>query len=84
MLVTKRSLSRRTMLKGIGATIGLPFLESMIPAFARSAQAVTKQDNRRRSLFFGKIDADRDLTRSLFVLDREILSHRLILVDQLR
>jgi hypothetical protein len=32
-------LSRRTILKGIGATIGLPFLESMIPAFARSAQA---------------------------------------------
>ena len=41
MLVTKRSMSRRTMLKGIGATIGLPFLESMIPAFTRSAQAAT-------------------------------------------
>jgi uncharacterized protein DUF1552 len=41
MLVTKRSMSRRTLLKGIGATIGLPFLESMIPAFTRSAQAAT-------------------------------------------
>jgi len=37
MIVTKRALPRRTFLRGMGAAIGLPFMEAMIPAFA-SAQ----------------------------------------------
>lgn len=41
MFATKRFLSRRTLLKGAGAAIGLPFLESMIPAFTRLARAAT-------------------------------------------
>lgn len=32
-----RQLPRRTVLKGFGATIALPFLDAMTPAFARSA-----------------------------------------------
>lgn len=32
MFITKRHLSRRTMLRGMGATLALPFLESMVPA----------------------------------------------------
>ncbi len=32
MLITKKHLSRRTMLRGMGAAISLPFLESMLPA----------------------------------------------------
>jgi hypothetical protein len=32
MFITKKRVARRTALKGIGATIGLPLLESMIPA----------------------------------------------------
>ncbi len=39
MFITRKSLSRRTVLRGIGATIGLPFLEAMVPALA-SAQAL--------------------------------------------
>ena len=39
MLITKRHLSRRTVLKGIGATAALPLLEAMIPA--ATAQAKT-------------------------------------------
>src|SRR6266700_865839 len=35
--ITKRSLSRRTMLRGLGASLALPMLDSMIPAL--SAQA---------------------------------------------
>lgn len=38
---TQRHLSRRTLLKAAGATIGLPLLEAMTPAFAR-AGAVNK------------------------------------------
>ncbi len=34
MIVTQRHLSRRTVLRGLGASIALPFLDSMRPAFA--------------------------------------------------
>jgi hypothetical protein len=39
MFITRKSLSRRTALKGLGAVVGLPFLESMVPALA-NAQAL--------------------------------------------
>lgn len=32
MFLTKKHLSRRTVLRGMGATLALPFLESMVPA----------------------------------------------------
>jgi hypothetical protein len=32
MFITQKHLSRRTVLKGIGATVGLPLLEAMVPA----------------------------------------------------
>ena len=32
MILTKKHISRRTMLRGVGATVALPFLESMVPA----------------------------------------------------
>jgi len=34
MIVTKKSLPRRTFLRGLGTTLALPFLDSMVPAFA--------------------------------------------------
>ena len=37
--LTKKHLSRRTVLRGAGAAIALPFLESMIPAGMRTAAA---------------------------------------------
>jgi Protein of unknown function (DUF1552) len=37
MFIAKKLLSRRTMLKGMGATLGLPFLEAMMPAMTRAA-----------------------------------------------
>ena len=37
MFITKKSLSRRTWLKGAGAAVALPFLESMRPALAAAA-----------------------------------------------
>ena len=39
MFLTQKHLSRRTVLRGVGATIALPFLDSMIPA--RSVFATT-------------------------------------------
>ena len=35
-IVTKKHLARRTVLRGMGATIALPFLDGMVPAFANS------------------------------------------------
>src|ERR671913_34006 len=32
MYLTRKHLSRRTVLKGVGATVALPFLEAMVPA----------------------------------------------------
>jgi hypothetical protein len=37
MFVTKKSISRRTVLRGVGATVALPLLDAMIPALAPAA-----------------------------------------------
>jgi hypothetical protein len=34
MIITKYSLPRRTFLRGVGATLALPFLDAMVPALA--------------------------------------------------
>ena len=44
MFITKRHLSRRTFLQGAGATLALPFLESMVPAM--TAHAATNSGSR--------------------------------------
>ena len=36
-MVFKKSISRRTFLRGAGATLALPFLDAMIPAFGQTA-----------------------------------------------
>ena len=38
MFITKKRLSRRTMLHAMGATVALPFLESMLPAMTPQSQ----------------------------------------------
>jgi hypothetical protein len=46
MFITKTALSRRTVLRGLGATFSLPLLEAMVPALtatARTAAAPTKR-----------------------------------------
>ena len=46
MIVTKRVLPRRTFLRGVGATLALPLLDAMVPAFtavAKSAAAPVRR-----------------------------------------
>jgi len=43
MIITKKHLSRRTMLRGMGVTLALPFLEAMVPARTALAQALPKR-----------------------------------------
>ena len=38
MFVTKKALPRRVVLRGLGATIALPFLDAMVPALTATAQ----------------------------------------------
>jgi Protein of unknown function (DUF1552) len=42
MFITKKSLPRRTFLRGVGATLALPLLDSMIPARTLLAQTAAK------------------------------------------
>jgi len=46
MMVFKKSLSRRTVLRGIGAAVALPLLDSMVPAFTALAATPAKPVNR--------------------------------------
>lgn len=39
MIVTRKSLPRRSFLRGIGTAVALPLLDSMVPAFASSKSA---------------------------------------------
>ena len=39
MFVTKKSLDRRTFLRGVGATVALPLLDAMAPALAAAPAA---------------------------------------------
>ena len=39
MFISKKHLSRRTLLKGAGTAIGLPLLDAMVPAMAQTAVA---------------------------------------------
>ena len=41
-IVTGKHLSRRTLLRGVGAAISLPFLDAMRPAFAAAAKPVRR------------------------------------------
>ncbi len=38
MIITKKSLPRRTLLRGMGATIALPLLDAMVPAMTAQAR----------------------------------------------
>ncbi len=46
MIITKKALPRRTFLRGIGATLALPLLDSMVPALAASPLAGTQSPTR--------------------------------------
>ena len=46
MFVTKTSLPRRTFLRGVGITLGLPLLDAMVPAATALAQTVAQPPRR--------------------------------------
>jgi len=48
MIISKRALPRRTILKGLGASVALPLLDAMVPALTAQAQTVASPTRLRR------------------------------------
>jgi Protein of unknown function (DUF1552) len=52
MFLSKLSLPRRTFLRGMGATVALPFLEAMVPAMTATAKTAASPTPRWGAVFF--------------------------------
>ena len=53
MIITKKAMSRRTVLRGMGVTIALPLLDSMIPAMTVLAKTPGKPVPRLGIVYIG-------------------------------
>jgi hypothetical protein len=49
--VTAKSLPRRTVLRGLGATVALPFLDAMVPAFSLRGRAAVGPAHRFQAFY---------------------------------
>jgi Protein of unknown function (DUF1552) len=49
--LTAKALPRRTILRGLGATIGLPFLEAMLPPFASLGKGAARPVHRFQAFY---------------------------------
>jgi hypothetical protein len=52
MFISKTALPRRTFLRGVGVTIALPFLESMVPAATAFGQSAARPQTRLGCIYF--------------------------------
>ena len=50
-IFTAKPLSRRTVLRGVGATVALPFLDAMAPGVSASARTAAKPIHRFQAIF---------------------------------
>ena len=48
MFLTRKSISRRTLLRGAGAAIALPLLESMVPAMTAASETALAASELKR------------------------------------
>lgn len=46
MIITKKFISRRELLWGMGATLALPLLDAMVPALSAQSKTAAKSTNR--------------------------------------
>ena len=51
MHITKKHVSRRTILKGMGVTVALPFLDAMVPALSIRARASARPAHRFQTFY---------------------------------
>ncbi|MEJ1964873.1 MAG: DUF1552 domain-containing protein [Gammaproteobacteria bacterium] len=52
MFITRKHISRRTMLRGVGAAVGLPFLSAMVPAATALAKTAAAPKPRLGFFYF--------------------------------
>ena len=52
MFITRKHLSRRTVLQGLGVSIGLPLLDAMIPAHTALAETAARPTPRMGFIYF--------------------------------
>ena len=50
-ILTGKALPRRTLLKGLGASLALPFLDSMFPAFGLRGQSAPERVHRFQTFY---------------------------------
>src|SRR5207248_2715509 len=50
-LMAKHTLPRRTVLRGLGATLALPFLDAMVPVLSKSARAAAAPVHRFQTFY---------------------------------
>lgn len=92
MFITRRFISRRAALRGMGAVVGLPFLEAMVPALTATAQTAATPARRFGVVFVplgerpgywtpARTGADFDFTPILKPL--EPFRHSMTLVSEL-
>ena len=65
MMITKKALSRRTVLKALGATVPLPFLDAMVPALT-----ALRQTPAQPALRFGAVYVPNGVIPGQVVSDR--------------
>ena len=53
MFITRKSLSRRAILRGMGATVALPLLDAMVPALTATAKTAANPVRRFGTVFVG-------------------------------
>ena len=69
MMIFKKALPRRTVLRGLGATLGLPLLDSMVPAVSgesRSISLVWGTHASKLKLATGCVPVSRDMWSQLW------------------
>ena len=52
MIITKKCLPRRTFIRGVGATLALPLLDSMVPALSATARTAANPVRRLGFIYF--------------------------------
>src|SRR6266542_4019602 len=94
MFIAKKHIPRRTFLRGVGATIALPFLESMLPAQTPLSQTAANAKTIRRFVgiwhphgaapgYWSPLQEGKDFTFSFITKPLEPLRNRVVLISGL-
>src|SRR5881397_285113 len=94
MFITKKSIPRRTFLRGCGVTVALPFLESMLPAQTPLRQTAAGPSSVRRFVgiwhphgaapgYWSPLQEGKDFEFSFITKPLEPLRNRVVLITGL-